>query len=292
MSERALEESGIPAEECRITVEDALARLPGAAGERFVSVLEHGSLLVEIYAPRDSDPQQPHTRDEVYVIVEGSGTFLNGQARQSFKRGDLLFVPAGIEHRFESFTNDLTTWVIFYGPEGGETGRKPSVREQTNSMEQSFSDITIRAATNEDVEKIMALVFETLREHGLVPDPEVTDADLKDIEVNYFQKGGVFEVIEDGAGNLVGTVGLYSMDNETCELRKMYFAPQVRGRGLGRRVLERAVRIARERGFKRMTLETSSVLEKAIRLYTRFGFKPHEVKHRSRRSDMAYFLDL
>jgi mannose-6-phosphate isomerase-like protein (cupin superfamily) len=114
------EDGGIPAEECRVTVEDALARLPGASGERFASVFEHGTLQVEIYAPAGEDPQQPHTRDEVYIIVRGSGVFLNGRLRQWFSSGDLLFVPAGREHRFEAFTDDLVTWVIFYGPEGGE----------------------------------------------------------------------------------------------------------------------------------------------------------------------------
>ena len=45
----------------RVTLEDALARLPGAGGERFAQVFERGSLSVEIYAPRGTDPQT-HTR--------------------------------------------------------------------------------------------------------------------------------------------------------------------------------------------------------------------------------------
>lgn len=110
----------IPADECKVTVEDALARLPGAEGERFVKVLEHGSLVVEIYAPRGRDPQKPHTHDEVYIVMKGSGQFINGESRAPFGQGDLLFVPAGREHRFENFTDDLVVWVIFYGPEGGE----------------------------------------------------------------------------------------------------------------------------------------------------------------------------
>jgi mannose-6-phosphate isomerase-like protein (cupin superfamily) len=110
----------VPVDKFRVTIEDALARLPGTKGERFAQVLEHGSLVVEIYAPRMVDPQTPHTRDEVYIVIEGSGTFLNGESRQQFGQGDLLFVPAGIEHRFENFTDDLVVWVIFYGPEGGE----------------------------------------------------------------------------------------------------------------------------------------------------------------------------
>lgn len=110
----------IPADKFKVTVEDALARLPGTQGERFVKVLEHGQLVVEIYAPRGRDPQTPHTRDEVYIVIEGSGEFINGESRQRFGQGDLLFVPARREHRFENFTDDLVVWVIFYGPEGGE----------------------------------------------------------------------------------------------------------------------------------------------------------------------------
>jgi putative acetyltransferase len=159
-------------------------------------------------------------------------------------------------------------------------------------MEQGFSGVTIRAANNRDVERVKQLVFDTLREHGLKPDPETTDADLEDIEESYFKRGGMFEVLEDTEGNLLGTVGLYALENETCELRKMYFAPELRGRGLGRHMLERTVENARRLGFKIMRLETASVLEKAIRLYTRFGFKPFEMTHKSARCDQTYFMEL
>jgi len=65
------------------------------------------------------DLQQPHSRDELYVIASGSGYFVNGATGEKFKTGEVLFVSAGIEHRYENFTNDFSTWV-FYGPEGGE----------------------------------------------------------------------------------------------------------------------------------------------------------------------------
>lgn len=106
----------------RVTVKEALDSLPGPKGERFAAVLEHGSLVVEIYAPRGSDPQTPHTRDEVYIVISGSGYFVNGETREPFIAGDLLFVPTTVPHRFEDFTDDLTVWVIFYGPEGGRAG--------------------------------------------------------------------------------------------------------------------------------------------------------------------------
>jgi len=106
----------------RTTVAEAMELLPGPGGERFAKMLGHGSMEVEIYAPRGTDPQTPHTRDELYVVVSGTGEFVNGRERHSFGEGDVLFVPAGVEHRFEDFTDDLAGWVVFYGPEGGEAG--------------------------------------------------------------------------------------------------------------------------------------------------------------------------
>ena len=110
----------LPEDKRRVTVEEALSHVPTPDGKRFAKVLEHGSLQVEIYAPRGTDPQQPHARDEAYIVVQGSGDFINGESRQAFTPGDFLFVPAGVEHRFVNFTDDLIVWVIFYGPEGGE----------------------------------------------------------------------------------------------------------------------------------------------------------------------------
>lgn len=105
----------------RAPVAEIRARLPGPHGERFATALRRGSLLVELYEPLHHDPQQPHTRDEAYVIVSGQGWFVMGDARAPFGPGDFLFVPAGTPHRFEDFGTTLTAWVLFFGPEGGET---------------------------------------------------------------------------------------------------------------------------------------------------------------------------
>lgn len=80
----------------------------------------HGSMRVGLYAPRGEDDQTPHTQDELYIIASGTGWFVKGDTRVHFAPQDVLFVEAGIEHRFENFTDDFSTWVIFWGPEGGE----------------------------------------------------------------------------------------------------------------------------------------------------------------------------
>jgi mannose-6-phosphate isomerase-like protein (cupin superfamily) len=98
----------------QITIADALAQLNSKEGQLFAKVMEHGSMSVEIYRPIKVDNQTPHIQDELYVIISGKGEFLNDGKRSNFNPGDVLFVLAGIEHRFENFTDDFATWVIFF----------------------------------------------------------------------------------------------------------------------------------------------------------------------------------
>lgn len=56
------------------------------------------------------------------VVVSGSGDFVKNGERIRFAANDVLFVEAGSTHRFENFSEDFSTWVIFWGPEGGEQG--------------------------------------------------------------------------------------------------------------------------------------------------------------------------
>lgn len=111
----------------KISVEELLARIPGAPsakwpeGDRYAPGFAHGSMTLGFYAPVGRDPQQPHERDEIYIVHSGSGTMRLGDQRLAFRAGDAFFVPAGAEHRFENFTPDFSTWVVFWGPQGGES---------------------------------------------------------------------------------------------------------------------------------------------------------------------------
>jgi mannose-6-phosphate isomerase-like protein (cupin superfamily) len=86
----------------------------------FVVVMKHGTMSMEYFSPVKTDTQTPHKQDEIYVIIKGDGFFFRDGERTACKKGDVLFVPAGMEHRFENFSDDFATWVIFYGPDGGE----------------------------------------------------------------------------------------------------------------------------------------------------------------------------
>lgn len=126
-------ESPAPAK-LRVTIADAKAA-PSDIGRSTALLLAHGSMELRWFAPKQEDPQTPHDRDELYIIASGTGMFMRaveshpfddaalpiqGEERVPFGPGDALFVAAGTVHRFEQFSHDFATWIIFYGPEGGE----------------------------------------------------------------------------------------------------------------------------------------------------------------------------
>jgi mannose-6-phosphate isomerase-like protein (cupin superfamily) len=103
-----------------IRLDEAQAAIPGPGGEHSVSFLRRGTLNVKLSLPVPPNQQIPHTQDEIYVVIRGRGVLVHDGERDPFAPGDLLFVAAGTEHRFEDFTEDLAVWVVFYGPPGGE----------------------------------------------------------------------------------------------------------------------------------------------------------------------------
>lgn len=110
----------------RISLEEFRAKLPLPATERWpqgvwdIEALKHGSMSVILFAPRGEDRQTFHEQDELYVVLKGHGTLLIDGTPHRFAEGDVLFVPARVHHHFENFSDDLTTWAIFWGPPGGE----------------------------------------------------------------------------------------------------------------------------------------------------------------------------
>jgi mannose-6-phosphate isomerase-like protein (cupin superfamily) len=103
---------------CHAIPFDEIARtLPLPDGKRSTAVFERDGVTVKLYAPRGTDPQQPHTRDEIYLVACGKGEFVSGETRRRFGANDFLFAPAGVAHRFENFSHDLHVWVIFFGAE-------------------------------------------------------------------------------------------------------------------------------------------------------------------------------
>lgn len=110
----------------RISLADALSNLPLPPTERWpegvwdTEAFAQGSMSVILFTPRGTDYQSSHRQDELYIVLKGGGVLLVEGTRYPFVTGDVLFVPANKLHHFEEFSQDLTTWAVFWGPQGGE----------------------------------------------------------------------------------------------------------------------------------------------------------------------------
>lgn len=89
--------------------------MPMPAGRLSKQLVNTAGLEARWYRPPQPDPQTPHDRDEVYVVVSGEGEFVREGKRVRFAPGDLLFVAKGEAHRFEHHSADTAVWVVF-GP--------------------------------------------------------------------------------------------------------------------------------------------------------------------------------
>jgi len=150
-------------------------------------------------------------------------------------------------------------------------------------MDKSFK---IRIANNEDGVEVLNLVEQVLSDYGLRINPSETDKDLSDLDDYYFSKNGWFAVIEKD-GRIIGSYGLFKINEKTCELRKMYLQPVYQGHGLGKLMLTLALNKAKELGYSEMILESNKSLGKALVMYEKYGFERYKPAHMSDRCDVA-----
>lgn len=80
----------------------------------YAGLMRAGTFSVGIYAPKGRDGQKPHAEDEIYIVEKGKGTFVRDDEKISFGPGDVIFVPKEMDHRFEDFSDDFRTWVVFF----------------------------------------------------------------------------------------------------------------------------------------------------------------------------------
>jgi GNAT superfamily N-acetyltransferase len=130
----------------------------------------------------------------------------------------------------------------------------------------THGDIRIVPFEPGHIDAYRALVTDTLREFGFEPDPAI-DPDLDDPAAVY---AALWVAVADG--DVVGSVALRDLADGALELKRMYLRPEVRGRGLGKRLLATALDHARAAGTHVVRLDTSERMETARHLYEAHGF--------------------
>ncbi len=185
--------------------------------------------------------------------------FYNRQDAEDHKRVLHRFMPAS---EFE---------IVFESPVSED---KPE-QYRAMPMKTSYKDFLIRSWEPRDREAAAAIIRDVLAEYGLGWEPTGADRDVLEVEASYTNVGGEFWVIEQ-QGQLVGTAAYYPVERgeNAVEIRKMYLSLEVRGKGLGKYLLQQLEKAIANRGFQEIWIETASALKEAVKLYENSGYQP------------------
>jgi putative acetyltransferase len=138
------------------------------------------------------------------------------------------------------------------------------------------SAFQIRPVTPADDAALGDVTRRTMTEFGAVgPGHSINDEEVGRMSAFYQPPAAAYWVVERD-GRIVGGGGVGPLtggDAGTCELRKMYFLPEARGHGLGRRLAEAALAFAKRAGYRQCYLETMTAMTTARALYEKLGFK-------------------
>ncbi|MDD2791826.1 MAG: GNAT family N-acetyltransferase [Sediminibacterium sp.] len=143
-------------------------------------------------------------------------------------------------------------------------------------MPSPLQDITIRAIQPEDNAAIAQIIRTALTEFGANKPGTVFYDDSTDhlFELFAAEPRSAYYVALQG-NVVVGGAGIYpteGLPEHTCELVKMYLNKTVRGMGLGRKMIDHCLEVAKQKGFEQIYLETMPELNKAVAVYEQFGF--------------------
>lgn len=131
----------------------------------------------------------------------------------------------------------------------------------------------VTAATEADAAGVIALIGRVFSEYGFVYDPAVEVQDLLRFAAHYESPRGAFFVARNG-GLIVGSVGVERLDADIAELHRLYLDAELRGRGIGRVLVEVVLDWCRAQAISRLILWSDTRFDRAHRLYTRMGFVP------------------
>ncbi len=145
---------------------------------------------------------------------------------------------------------------------------------------------TIRRARPEDAAAVARELAEYLSFIGDAFEPEGLDHDIAHWQEEYGGGQGALLLVQDPAGEVVGTAAVRFLAPGVGELKRMWLRPTCQGRGLGRRLMDASLEEARRLGCRSLRLDTESKLEAAVHLYRAYGFVEIPRYNDNRRADI------
>jgi putative acetyltransferase len=156
-------------------------------------------------------------------------------------------------------------------------------------------ELSLKKAAQDHAPAIHRLISDVLGYSNLYHlRPPFVDSDIDNLEYHYFGSNGFFWIAQDHDDEIIASVAIFKLRDQTCELRKMYLKVTEQGKGFGKQLLQTAMAGARELGYAEMVLKTNSKLSKAIELYKKYGFEfvPIEEEDKKADCDVAMLIKL
>lgn len=139
-----------------------------------------------------------------------------------------------------------------------------------------MTDLVLREIQKTDEPQVATLIKEVMTSYGCVGEGfSIEDPEVNHMYESYNNDRAIFYVVENN-GRILGCGGIAPLeggDKNTCELKKMYFYPELREKGFGRKMMDTLLQDAKKIGFKTCYLETVERMHRANALYNKYGFK-------------------
>ena len=149
----------------------------------------------------------------------------------------------------------------------------------------------IREYKNTDLQQLVEMISTVLAEFEMSIDFEGPDKDLQNLKNVYFNNNGAFFIAQLDS-KIIGSVAVSKVNDEKCELRKLYLLNKHRNRGFGQILLDKAIVFASSNGYRKMELEVSQKHKQAIELYEKADFVKTETTSCCLRCEFIYTKDL
>ncbi|NOJ10765.1 bifunctional helix-turn-helix transcriptional regulator/GNAT family N-acetyltransferase [Vibrio splendidus] len=202
----------------------------------------------------------PHPNDKRSVVASVTEQGINTLAQLHSQQNQ--FYDSVLERLTEAETQQVS---------GG-------IKHYLRALQQSHasSGVMVRSLQQQDNTVVANVIRQVSYENGLTEDKGygVADPTLEDMFNVYNNERSQYWVIELD-GKVVGGGGFAPLAGmpEVCELQKMYFLPETRGKGLAKKLVNMSMEKAKELGYQHMYLETTECLNAAVKLYEKLGFE-------------------
>jgi putative acetyltransferase len=131
----------------------------------------------------------------------------------------------------------------------------------------------VQVQSESQIEQVRQLFLEYARSLGFSLCFQNFDQELANLPGDYSPPHGKL-LLAEFEGELAGCVALHKLENEICEMKRLYLRPQFRGKGLGRALATRIIAEARDLGYSRLRLDTvESAMQDAVAMYLKLGFR-------------------